>query len=327
MKTKKLNVLSLFDGVGTAYLALEKAGLEIENYYSSEIDKSAINVLNYHYSANTRFHQVGDVRLINGNDYPHVDLVIFGSPCTQLSAVNTKDRSGLEGPDSSLFFEALRILKQISNHNKNLLFLMENVASMPNKDRDNITNELTFLFGESVTRLKIDSALLAPAHRRRYYWSNIPNIQVPAPSGKSYQDILVNGFADKQKAAVILTSHLTLTHGLKRYYAMDIGNIVFKDKEFSCLSIKEKLERYPKLLASSGYIGKSKSLVSEYDFPNGCYRLPSTLELERMMTFPDGYISEVPNVSRTQKRKLIGLSFTCDVVSHLLGFIRLNHTP
>ena len=326
MKTKKLNVLSLFDGVGTAYLALQKAGLETENYYSSEIDKSALSVLDYHYSGNTNFHQVGDVRQIDGEDFGHVDLVIFGSPCTQLSAVNTKDRSGLEGPDSSLFFEALRILKQISKHNENLYFLMENVASMPNKDRDNISNELTLLFGESVTRHKIDSALVAPAHRRRYYWTNIQSIQPPIPNEITYQDILVDGFSDRDKANVILTSDVTLTNGIKRYYTMDIGNIVFKDKEFANLSVSAKLERYPSILNSSGYIGKSKSLVSEYDFPNGCYRLPSTLELERMMTFPDGYISEVPNVSRTQKRKLIGLSFTCNVVSHLLGFIRLNHT-
>lgn len=67
-----------------------------------------------------------------------------------------------------------------------------------------------------------------------------------------------------------------------------------------------------------GYIGKSKSVESEYEFPNGCYRLPSCLELERLMTFPDGYISDVPNLSKTEKKRVVGQSFTCNIISHLV---------
>lgn len=310
--------MSLFDGVATAYLALQKAGIEIENYYSSEIDKSALKILNYHYSATTNFHHIGDVRNVDGNNYADVNLVTFGSPCTQLSSVNSKDRSGLDGPDSSLFFEALRILKEIYNHNKNLLFLMENVASMPNKDRDQITNELQSIFGDSVERYKIDSALLAPSHRRRYYWTNIPNITPIEPNNTNYQSVLVNGFADNVKANVILSSSPTLTNGLKRYLDRKIGNIVFKEQSFAELSSEEKILQYPQILIDSGYVGKAKSLVDEYTFPNGCYRLPSILELERMMTFPDGYISGVGDISKTETKRLIGLSFTCDVIAHLL---------
>ena len=232
MKSKKLNVLSLFDGVGTAYLALQKANIEIENYYSSEIDKSAIKVLNYHYSANTSFHQIGDVKNVDGNNYSNIDLVVYGSPCTQLSSANSRNRSGLEGPDSSLFFEALRILKEIYIHNKNLYFIMENVASMANKDRDQITNELKAVFGESVERYKIDSALLAPSHRRRYYWTNISNINPIELNSSTYQNVLINGFVDSLKANVILSSSPTLTNGLKRYLDMKMGNLVFKDKTF-----------------------------------------------------------------------------------------------
>jgi site-specific DNA-cytosine methylase len=319
MKTKKLNVLSLFDGVGTAYLALQKAGLEIENYYSSEIDKSAISVLNYHYSANTSFHHIGDVTRVSGLDYAKIDLVVLGSPCTQLSSVNPKDRSGLEGPDSKLFYNAIQIMKDIITlKDKPLYFIMENVASMSNKNKELITVELKSVFGEEIELFKIDSALVASAHRRRYYWTNIPNIQTIEPNSSSYQDIIVSGFADRNKANVVLSSSLTLTNGIIRYYQRDMGNIIFKDKVFAELPTEKKLLKYPEILKASGYIGKAKSLNDEYFFPNGCYRLPSVLELERMLTFPDGYISGVPNVSKTEKKKLIGLSFTCDVIAHLL---------
>lgn len=326
MKNQKLNVLSLFDGVGTAYLALERANIQIENYYSSEIDKSALAVLNHHYSANTKFHQVGDVKTLNPSDYLHINLVIFGSPCTQLSSVNTVDRSGLDGQDSGLFYEATRILRDIAAFqpiNKKVYFLMENVASMSNQNRDKITAEFQKIFingyEDNVRLYKINSALVSGANRRRYYWTNIPNVTIPEEKNIQYQDVLVNGYTDRKKANVILSSNVTLTNGINRFYKRNIGNIVFRDKHFAVLPTEQKLFDYPFILSKSGYKGKAKVLDnSEYDFPNGCYRLPSVLECERLMTFPDGYISRVDGVSKTEKKKLIGLSFTCDVISHLL---------
>ena len=325
MTPKKINVLSLFDGVGTAYLALTKAGLEIENYYSSEIDPSALKVLEYHYSANTSFHNIGDVTKVDGMDYLDVDLVIYGSPCTQLSSVNPSNRTGLEGPDSSLFYEAIRLLKTIyvfRNIGKPLYFLMENVASMPNKDRDKITAELEYIFEDSVQLLKINSSLVSASNRRRYYWTNIPDVTIPESLNITFQDILENGFADREKANVLLSTNVTLTNGIFRYYKRNIGNIVFKNKSFAELPPEEKLIIYPEILRNSGYNGKAKSITDEYSFPNNAYRLPSVLELERLMSFPDGYISSVPNISRTEKKKIIGLSFTMNVVSHLLSSLK-----
>ncbi len=321
MTNEGINVLSLFDGVSTAYIALERAGIKINNYYSSEIDKSALMVQNHHYSANTKFHQIGDVRDVKGNDYLDCGLVILASPCTQLSSVNPKDRSGLEGPDSKLFYEAVRILKEIyslKEPNKNLYVVAENVASMSRENRNIITNELKNIFGDSLQMLKIDSALVSPSHRRRLYWTNIPKASIPKPNNTKYQDVLVNGYAGSEKANVILTSSLTLTNGLFRHFKRRISNVIYKDKAFAQLPTKEKLEQYPAILKKSGYIAKASRNKDEYEFLNGCYRLPSILELERLMTFPDGYISNVAGVSRTERMKLVGLSFTADVVAHLL---------
>ncbi len=321
-----ITVLSLFDGCSAAYLALEKAGFKIKDYYSCEIDKNALAVQNYHYSGNTNFHQIGDVRdlVYSSPDYFHVDLIIMGSPCTQLSSVNTKDRSGLDGPDSKLFFDALKVIEMIAvfHTSKKLYFLAENVASMSKVNRDIITNSLKEII-PNTKMLKIDSALLAPAHRRRLYWTNIPNVSTPKTSGKNYQDIVVNGYVDKEKANVLLSSNVTATNGIHRYYKMGMGNIVFKDKDFAALPPDEKLLLYPTILKECGYNGKLRLKANEYEFPNGCYRLPSVLERERMMTIPDGYISDVPNVSKTEKNKILGLSFTVDVIAHLLKSIGL----
>jgi site-specific DNA-cytosine methylase len=320
-KKDGITVLSLFDGVSCAKLALEKAGIKVNKYYSSEIDKTALAIQNYHYGNDPSFIQLGDVRNINGHDLAdEVDLIVFGSPCTQFSSINPKDRSGLQGPDSSLFYEAIRILKGIyvmqPNHKK-LFYLMENVASMRNIDRDKITNEFVNIFDEA-NLLKIDSALICPGHRRRLYWSNIPNAEAPKPKDIKFKDILENGYVDRNKANVILSGNVTLTNGIFRHYKMNIGNIIFKDKKFTELSTEEKLSQYPAILNESGYIGKSGSCPNELDFPNGCYRHPSIKEYSRIMKIPDDYIDGVPGVSKSEKLRAIGLAFSVDVVAHIL---------
>jgi len=324
-----INVLSLFDGISCAKLALEKAGVKINKYYSSEIDKSALKIQEHHYGDDPNFIQLGDVKNVNGFDLADdVDLIIFGSPCTNLSSINPIDKRGLQGSESQLFYEALRILKQIYTFqpcHKKLYFLMENVASMKSIDRDKITAELKYIFEDELQLVKIDSALVAPAHRRRLYWTNIPNISIPEPTGLHYSDILENGFVDRLKANVILSGNVTLTNGIFRHFKMNIGNIIYKDEEFARFPIEEKLARYPKILADSGHEGKSRSIINELGFANGCYRHPSIKECSRLMTIPDNYVDGVDGVSRTDKLKSIGLAFTVDVVAHLLSSLKIAH--
>lgn len=320
-----ITVLSLFDGVSCAKLALEKAGIKIKKYYSSEIDKTALAIQKHHYGSDPNFIQLGDVKNINGIELAdEIDLVVFGSPCIQLSSINPKDRSGLDGPDSGLFYEAIRILKEIyvmQPNNKKLYYLMENVASMRNLDRDKISDEFIHIF-EETNLLKIDSAIITPGHRRRYYWTNIPYVEMPIPRNIKFEDILENGYTDREKANVILSGNVTLTNGIFRHYNMNIGNIIYKNKEFAELSTEEKLLRYPKILKESGYVGKSGSCPDELDFPNWCYRQPSIKEYSKIMTIPDDYIDGVPGVSKSEKLRAIGLAFSVDVVAHLLSFLK-----
>lgn len=316
-----INVLSLFDGISCAKLALAKAGIKVNKYYSSEIDKSALKIQQHHYGADINHVQLGDIRNVDAFELAdEIDLIVFGSPCTNLSSINAKDRRGLEGSESKLFYEALRILKEIyifQPNRKKLYFLMENVASMRAVDRNIITKELENIFEDDLQLLKIDSELVAPAHRRRLYWTNIPNVMMPQKGGLHYQDILEDGYVDRAKANVILSGNVTLTNGIFRHFKMRVGNIIYKDLDFAKLPVEDKLALYPTLLEESGYVGKSRANKNELAYNNGCYRQPTIVEYSRLMTIPDDYVASVEGVSRTEKVKTIGLAFTVDVVAHL----------
>lgn len=320
------NVMSLFDGISCAKLALDSSQLKINKYYSCEICPHALAVQNYHYSNDPNFIQLGDVRHINGAEFAHVNLIIAGSPCIQLSSINPKDRSGLEGKDSSLFWEFVRIIKEIKAvkpEGEPLYVLLENVASMPNSERDKITQALTEVLGEEPTLTKINSSDWgASAARRRYYWKNWEVTKPDNIEDVKYQDILVNGYVDRDKANVLLSGGVTLKRGLFRHYKMNIGNLIFRDKEFAELPTEEKLKRYPAILKESGYEGKSRIVKDEHSYYNNCYRTPSVLECSRLMGIQDDYLCPVETVSKSNKIKAIGLGFTVPVIAHILSTLK-----
>jgi len=66
-----INVLSLFDGISCGRLALERTGINVDNYFASEIDKYAIQVAQKNYPDTI---QLGDVKNIKKDDLPHIDL-------------------------------------------------------------------------------------------------------------------------------------------------------------------------------------------------------------------------------------------------------------
>lgn len=77
-----MNVLSLFDGISCGQVALNRAGVEVNNYFASEIDKNAIKVTQHNFP-NTI--QLGDVLGVTGDDLPQIDLIMGGSPCQGFS--------------------------------------------------------------------------------------------------------------------------------------------------------------------------------------------------------------------------------------------------
>ena len=77
-----MKVLSLFDGMSCGQIALQKAGVKVDQYYASEIDKYAIKVAKANYP--DMIH-LGDVTQVMSKSLPKIDLLIGGSPCQGFS--------------------------------------------------------------------------------------------------------------------------------------------------------------------------------------------------------------------------------------------------
>jgi DNA (cytosine-5)-methyltransferase 3A len=170
-----MRVLSLFDGISCARVALERAGLEVTHYYASEIDKHAIAVSQRNHPDIV---QLGDVRTLH-DPTPSIDLLIGGSPCIDLS-IAKQNRRGLNGEHSSLFWEYVRVLKLV----RPSFFILENVASMPKADRAIITETL------GAEPILLDASLVSAQSRRRLFWTNLPNRTQPEDKGITLQAIL-----------------------------------------------------------------------------------------------------------------------------------------
>lgn len=179
-----MKVLSLFDGIACGRLAFYRAGIPVEKYYASEIDKYAIQVAQKNFPD---IIQVGDVTKLNFADFKDVDIIIGGSPCQDLS-IAKQNREGLHGERSRLFWDFIKALSII----KPKFFLLENVASMKNEDRDAITTVLRAIYPETEC-IMINSALLSAQQRKRYYWTNWHNEQ-PEDRGIILGDIIDGGY-------------------------------------------------------------------------------------------------------------------------------------
>lgn len=151
-----MNVLSLFDGISCAQIALNKLGIKVDNYFASEIDTKAIKVTQSNYP-NTI--QLGNIKTIEIKKLPKIDLLIGGSPCQGFSFAGKK--LNFEDPRSLLFFEYVKIKKAI----KPKLFLFENVR-MKNESLNIISNYL------KVPPILINSNLVSAQNRSRNYWCN-----------------------------------------------------------------------------------------------------------------------------------------------------------
>lgn len=140
-----ITVLSLFDGMSCARIALKEIGIKVDKYYASEIDKHAIKqtMLNFPDTI-----QLGSVTDVDARKLGHVDLLCGGSPCTNFSfagrrngmntttneEIYTLDRylelkkQGFEfDGESFLFWEYMRILGEVRETNPDVFFFLENV--------------------------------------------------------------------------------------------------------------------------------------------------------------------------------------------------------
>lgn len=315
IKQKGIKVLSLCDGMSCGQLALKKLGIPIEAYYAAEIKDVAIKVTLDNFP-NTI--EIGDVNQVSYKDgilttengdlqVGQIDLVMFGSPCQTFSlAMITEHRVGLEDKEKSgLFYECYRILQEV----KPKYFLMENVRSMKDKDRDFISQVM------GVEPIMIDSALIAPAMRKRYYWTNIEGVEQPKKKDIPLQSILTSGYTERQKARCLTVSDSRpLTTSVKmfhRFYYKGFNTLVFKDRQHY-LNCKQYYDDNYKGMAAKDIP------VDETDVFDGV-RYLNQLELERCQTVPEGYTKIL---TRNEAADVLGDGWTVDVIAHILSYMK-----
>ena len=304
-----MNVLSLFDGVSCGRLALERAGVKVSAYYSSEIDEHAITISQRHYP---EIHQLGDVTGWRDWTLPKIDLLMAGSPCQGFS-FNGK-RLALDDPRSRLFWEFVAVLERV----KPRWFLLENVRMEP-EHAAVITNAL------GVQPRIINSSLMSAQHRIRYYWTNIPCTTPP--------DLNIR-LADVLDAPVECAGALAkLDKGNKTMarYATDATTERFLVKKVGSVSrwrawdrICETRTKSNTLLTAGQSIANTGATNIAYFTPEGrvALRPISITEAERLQTLPPGYTD---GVSITHRHRAVGNGWTVDIVAHLLKGIENAH--
>jgi DNA-cytosine methyltransferase len=315
-----MNVLSLFDGMSCGQLALQRAGIQVENYFAAEIDKYAIKVTQANFPETV---QLGDVKEVwVSNDLStkekgishegkihKIDLLIGGSPCQGFSFAGKQ--LNFDDPRSKLFWEYVRLLKAL----KPKYFLLENVK-MKKESMDVITDAL------GVEPVFINSNLVSAQNRQRYYWTNIPVDKLPDDKGIVLADILEDGHVDRDKSHCIDANYFK-GGNLKSYFEKHRRQLVFS-KDGMChvgdAGISDKYTyvnrvyhpsgKGPSLVASDG--GHLQPKISKGTTE---YRKLTPLECERLQTVPEGYTNHVSN---TQRYKMLGNGWTVDVVSHII---------
>ena len=219
---KPLRVLSLFDGISCGQVALERAGIPIEVYYASEIDKYAIQITQKNYPDTI---QLGDINNIDFTQFiGKIDLIMGGSPCQDLSIAGK--RKGLSGERSGLFYKFVEAIEVI----KPKYFLLENNYGMPQEAYE----EMSRLMG--CYPIMINSALVSAQTRKRFYWTNIgpqeynlfgfPTVAMPQPENKGIllKDILETGIAPNEKSRCIQSSIGRTTE--REYFKKNQGQMV-----------------------------------------------------------------------------------------------------
>jgi site-specific DNA-cytosine methylase len=274
-----MRVLSLFDGISCARVALERTGIKVDAYYACEIDKNAIAISKKNYPD---ILQCGSV--VGFTPPEKIDLLIGGSPCQDLS-IAKKDRKGLDGDRSGLFWEYVRIKEEC----KPTYFVLENVASMPKKDRDLITITL------GVQPVLFNASLVSAQCRKRLFWTNL-KFDLPEDRGILLKHIL------QPDSEVCKDMKFTETAQTGRNETKKLGYIGEHDHQSK--RVYDETGKLPTLMCCGNSMVKSSSI-----------RKLTPVECERLQSLPDNYTE---GIAKTNRYKCLGNAFNVEVVTHIL---------
>lgn len=217
-----MNILSLFDGISCAQIALERAGIKFDKYFSSEIDKYAIKITQSNYPDTI---QLGDIKNWRewDIDFSKIDYLFAGFPCQSWSL--SGKQKGDNDPRGALVHVLIEIWQETKKHNPNLIYLFENV-----KMKKEFMDYIDSLFG--VEHIEINSSLVSAQNRKRIYYTNIPDIKQPKDKKIYLADILETGITDRDKSYCIDANYFK-GGNLKSYFEKHRRQLIFS-KEGLC---------------------------------------------------------------------------------------------
>lgn len=295
-----MNVLSLFDGMSCGRIALDRVGITPTKYFASEIDKHAIKVSKANWSDIIHIGDVCKVAYKDGTLFTEngsynigkIDLLIGGSPCQDFSSLRAMgnhgtESSGLQGVKSRLFYEYLRIKREIEAENPNLKWLLENVKMK--KDSKKQLDDYLATEGKL-----INSSLVSFQRRARYYWTNVEYSEI-TDKNISFQDYKQHLGLSEYKLNRTKSREKMWANGTGSN-SMSCANVTHSDKIY-CLTTKQ--DRCP-----------NSGLVEYEDF---C-RYLTKQELELAQTVPIGYTK---CLSYNQACAVLGNGWTVDIIAHI----------
>jgi len=296
-----INVFGAFDGMSNGQIALEKQGIKVNKYYASEIEKEPIVITQKNYP-NTI--QLGSITEIENIDWParKIDLFIGGSPCQNFSFAGSaqglrqdnieitnlekynklKQENFVFEGQSYLFWEYVRLLKEVQKVNPQVKFLLENVK-MAKKWENVITEAL------GVKPKEINSKHFCAQNRPRLYWTNIQIDSLPN-NGDVIKDILEKDADFNFNYAGWMLNKWGEKRRLDQFFNVD--------NKASCLTANMAKGQKP------SYCVNDEKAIHKF----------TVNECERLQTVPFDYTKGVSNGARY---KMLGNGWTVDVIAHI----------
>lgn len=285
-----MNVLSLFDGVSCGKVALDRAGIEIDTYYSSEIDEYPQMVSKANHSD---IIYLGDITLWRSwdIDWSSIDLLLGGSPCQGFSSAGKQ--LAFDDPRSSLFFTYVEILNHIKICNEDVKFLLENVK-MKKEYLDIISGNL------GVKPVFINSNSFSAQSRQRFYWCNWDIAEV-IDQGVTLNDVLDIGYYSDREKSYCIDANYAKGSNFMRYFYRNSRQIVFENG-------------YLPIVTSEA------TANTEMREQGNRWRKLTVKECCRLQTLPEDYF-DFEGMSDVKSYKCIGNGWTVDVIAHILKSI------
>jgi site-specific DNA-cytosine methylase len=334
-------------------IALNRAGVQVKEYFASEIDKHAIKASKENWP---EIQHIGDVTKVRIPKGEKIDLLVAGSPCQGFSFAGKQ--LNFDDPRSRLFFEFVRVLRECRRYNPNIKFMLENVV-MKKQYQDIISEYL------GCQPIFINSKLVSGQDRKRLYWTNIPIAHLPEDKGILFSHVVDSSWCGSMRGRRIND------RGVRDDYNMEIPIVqrieAREDNKSNCLTTVEKdnvvIERHNSDLIPgkdfrylalheieraikkhSAQTWKSGNRMGSVKFPtpttgkSKCVvatqiigdrasnhvqdlfgiRMLTPEECEMLQTIPVGYTSMIP---KSQRIKAIGNAWTVDVVAHIFSFL------